>query len=71
MAIKIQKLVDSVLEIAALPKTTVRAEGTLQVFLLSTERKSTFSLCPDPNAVSMSKPMLQCHPFEGSTIFLQ
>lgn len=34
MAIKIQKLVDSVLEIAALPKTTVCAESTLQVFFL-------------------------------------
>lgn len=34
MAIKIQKLVDSVLEIAVLPKTTVCAEGTLQGFSL-------------------------------------
>lgn len=70
MAIKIQKLVDSVLEIAVLPKTTVCAEGTLQGFSLLVKGNQHFHSA-QTQMLSMSKPMLQCHPFEGSTIFLQ
>lgn len=44
MAIKIQKLVASVLEIAALPKTTVCAEGTLKVSPFYSKEISIFTL---------------------------